>query len=135
MTHLYCFTFYNVEDKPVSETEDDDDCKIITESSVFDHIRRKAKTLPVLHVSDDTCSPSLEDFKLIRKRTRERHLELDNDIMSLEVQSKIPRSRVATQYPEPTDTEHKIQIIDEDGPTGEHIIDITWITNFLVSAI
>ncbi|KAK4409653.1 DExH-box ATP-dependent RNA helicase DExH17 [Sesamum angolense] len=73
------------DDKPVIETEDDD-CKIITERTVFDHIRKKAKTLPFLPMPNDTCLPSLEAFTLIRKRTRERHLELDNDIEVLEVQ-------------------------------------------------
>ncbi|KAL9148882.1 hypothetical protein ABFS82_12G072800 [Erythranthe guttata] len=106
------------DDKPVVETEDDDDCRIITERTVFDHIRKKSKTLPVLPTSKDTHSPSLEDFTLIRQRTRERHLELDNmDIMEVQQSSKIRRTRMATQYPEITDPKRKIHIIDEDGPT------------------
>ncbi|KAI3467038.1 hypothetical protein Pfo_023701, partial [Paulownia fortunei] len=63
------------DDKPVVETEDDD-CKIITERTVFDHIRKKAKSLPGLPMSNDTCSPSLEAFTLIRKRTRRGILNL-----------------------------------------------------------
>ncbi|KAK4430261.1 DExH-box ATP-dependent RNA helicase DExH17 [Sesamum alatum] len=99
------------DDKPVIETEDDD-CKIITERTVFDHIRKKAKTLPSLPMSNDTCLPSLEAFTIIRKRTRERHLELDNEIEVLEVQE----SR-AVQNPKHTEPESNIHIIDEDDPT------------------
>ncbi|KAL0292055.1 UNVERIFIED_CONTAM: DExH-box ATP-dependent RNA helicase DExH17 [Sesamum calycinum] len=98
----------NVEDKPVIETEDDD-CKIITERTVFDHIRKKAKTLPFLPMPNDTCLPSLEAFTLIRKRTRERHLELDNDIEVLEVQE----SRVI-QHPKLTEPEPNVHVINGD---------------------
>ncbi|KAL0461411.1 UNVERIFIED_CONTAM: DExH-box ATP-dependent RNA helicase DExH17 [Sesamum latifolium] len=99
------------DDKPVIETEDDE-CKIITERTVFDHIRKKAKTLPFLPMPNDTCLPSLETFTLIRKRTRERHLQLDNDIEVLEVQE----SRVI-QHPKLTEPEPYIHVIDEDDPT------------------
>ncbi|KAM7509150.1 hypothetical protein LguiA_019603 [Lonicera macranthoides] len=57
--------------------EDDDDCKIITERTVFDHIREKAKNLPILAASNNDCSPSLETINLIRKRNRERQHTLD----------------------------------------------------------
>ncbi|XP_020552576.1 DExH-box ATP-dependent RNA helicase DExH17 [Sesamum indicum] len=112
-THCHCFSFpsSNVEDKPVIETEDDD-CKIITERTVFDHIRKKAKTLPFLPMPNDTCLPSLEAFTLIRKRTRERHLKLDNDIEVLEIQE----NRVI-QHSKLTEPEPNIHAIDEDDPT------------------
>lgn len=114
LTTAVCFS--NFEDKPVAETEDDD-CKIITEKTVFDHIREKAKSLPILPMSVHTISPSLEAFKVIKKRTREMHLELDNDIEILDVQdsNKIPRSRMAIQHPRLTEPEQNIYIIDEDG--------------------
>lgn len=61
---------------------EDDDCKIITERTVFDHICKKAKNLPILATSnvEPQCSPSLETLTLIRKRNRERQLELDSAI-------------------------------------------------------
>ncbi|KAK2981551.1 hypothetical protein RJ640_027976, partial [Escallonia rubra] len=62
---------------PATETEDND-CQIISERTVFDHIREKAKKLPVLATSTHECCPSLETLTLIRKRTRERQLEVDN---------------------------------------------------------
>ncbi|KAL8463423.1 hypothetical protein ACS0TY_034179 [Phlomoides rotata] len=103
------------DDKPVAETEDDD-CKIITEKTVFDHIREKAKSLPVLPISDDTSLPSLQAFTLIKKRTREMHLELDNDIEVLEVQDsyKFPYSRKKIQHPQLTEQEQNMHIIDRD---------------------
>ncbi|KAG8366674.1 hypothetical protein BUALT_Bualt17G0104100 [Buddleja alternifolia] len=110
-------------EEPVLETEDDD-CKIITERTVFDHIRKKAKNLPVLPMSNDMSSPSLEKFTLIRKRTRERHLELDNDIEVLEVEesSKIQQSKVALQYPEHTCPESSYLMEDTEIWGGEGII-------------
>ncbi|KAL3813807.1 hypothetical protein ACJIZ3_015075 [Penstemon smallii] len=100
---------------PVVETEDDD-CKIISEKTVFDHIRRKAKSLPVLPLHNDTCSPSLETFTLIRKRTREMHLELENDIEVLEVleRNKIPQSRAVIQSPIVAETEQNRPIFGID---------------------
>ncbi|CAA0824472.1 ATP-dependent DNA helicase MER3 homolog [Striga hermonthica] len=90
------------DDMLVDETEIDD-CKIITERTVFDHIRTKAKSLPVLPISSDTPSPSLEAFTLIRKRTRERHHELDNDIevSGLQKGSKISRNSQYFELTEP----------------------------------
>ncbi|KAL3526077.1 hypothetical protein ACH5RR_014449 [Cinchona calisaya] len=73
---------------PAFDTEDDD-CKIITEKTVFDHIREKAKKFPALELSNDACSPSMETLTLIRKRTREQQLELDNSIQILDEKSKI----------------------------------------------
>ncbi|KAK4477374.1 hypothetical protein RD792_016595 [Penstemon davidsonii] len=97
---------------PVVETEDDD-CKIVSEKTVFDHIRRKAKSLPVLPLHNDTCSPSLETFTLIRKRTREMHLELENDIEVLEVleRNKIPQSRAVIPSPIVAETEQNRPIL------------------------
>ncbi|GFP99856.1 probable ATP-dependent DNA helicase hfm1 [Phtheirospermum japonicum] len=97
------------DDMPVVETEDDD-CKIITEKTVFDHIRTKAKSLPVLPLSNYTPSPSLEAFTRIRKRTREMHLELDNSIEVSEVQesSKTPRSIRYHEFTEPELDMHTI---------------------------
>ncbi|KAJ9562940.1 hypothetical protein OSB04_008100 [Centaurea solstitialis] len=61
----------------VFETNDDD-CKIITERTVFDHIREKAKSLPSFTATPTTeYPPSLETLSLIRKRTHDRQLALD----------------------------------------------------------
>ncbi|KAL4581591.1 hypothetical protein LXL04_006114 [Taraxacum kok-saghyz] len=62
-----------------SDEDDDDDCKIINEITVFDHIREKSKSFPPSTSTLTTQHPpSLETFSLIRKRTRERQLALDD---------------------------------------------------------
>lgn len=82
----------------------DADCKIINERTVFDHIRKKAKKLPPLPVPNDACSPSLETFSFIRKRTREQHMELDNDIEVVDTRDyKFPTGTVLIQSPELTE--------------------------------
>ncbi|KAI3768772.1 hypothetical protein L2E82_19605 [Cichorium intybus] len=61
--------------------DDDDDCKIINERTIFDHIREKAKSLPSFTPTPTTeYPPSLETLSLIRKRTRERQLALDDTL-------------------------------------------------------
>ena len=61
----------------VFETNDDD-CKIITEITVFDHIREKAKSLPSFAAAPTTeYPPSMETLSLIRKRTHDRQLALN----------------------------------------------------------
>ncbi|KAJ0542299.1 putative DNA helicase [Helianthus annuus] len=58
---------------------DDDDCQIVTERTVFDHIREKAKSLPSLAAKPTTeYPPSEETLSLIRKRTRDRQLALND---------------------------------------------------------
>nr|GFA94669.1 DExH-box ATP-dependent RNA helicase DExH17 isoform X1 [Tanacetum cinerariifolium] len=69
-----------------------DHCKIFTERTVFDHIREKAKSLPSLAPkstteyleSDETLILIInETLSLIRKRTRERQLALNDNTESL----------------------------------------------------
>ncbi|XP_073288785.1 DExH-box ATP-dependent RNA helicase DExH17 isoform X2 [Primulina huaijiensis] len=89
-----------LEDNVVIENGDAD-CKIINERTVFDHIRKKAKKLPPLPVPNDACSPSLETFAFIRKRTREQHMELDNDVEFVDMRDdKFPTGTVLIQSPE-----------------------------------
>ncbi|KAK3032096.1 hypothetical protein RJ639_036310 [Escallonia herrerae] len=88
---------------PAIETEDND-CQIISERTVFDHIREKAKKLPVLATSTHECCPSLETLTLIRKRTRERQLEVNNIIEIFEDAEKneVPLANDAGKlHPEP----------------------------------
>ncbi|KAJ4729267.1 DExH-box ATP-dependent RNA helicase [Melia azedarach] len=70
------------EGKPVGEREDDD-CKIITEQTVFQHIREKAKNFPVLTTSNNVHSPSSEPLILTRKRPRERYTQLCDELDDL----------------------------------------------------
>nr|XP_043617378.1 DExH-box ATP-dependent RNA helicase DExH17 [Erigeron canadensis] len=74
------------EGEPVIKNNNDDDCVIITERTVFDHIREKAKSLPSLAASPTTeYPPSEETLSLIRKRTHDRQLALNatDEILNL----------------------------------------------------
>lgn len=51
--------------------DDDDDCKIISEITVFDHIREKAKCFPALTALSSSCSPSRQLLDIQKKRSRE----------------------------------------------------------------
>lgn len=75
----------------------DDDCKIITEITVFDHIREKAKSLPFLAATPTTeYPPSLETLSLIRKRTHDRQLALNELLES----SNNPREEESSEPPD-----------------------------------
>ncbi|GMJ01182.1 ROCK-N-ROLLERS [Hibiscus trionum] len=86
-----------------------DDCKIITEQSIFDHIREKAKKFPLLTPSNNAYSPSFGGLILSRKHTSDRE------------RSKIPQQIVLDPLPESTGPE---QITDRINNylTGKHHI-------------
>ncbi|XP_059639958.1 DExH-box ATP-dependent RNA helicase DExH17 isoform X2 [Cornus florida] len=110
------------EGAPTVETEDDD-CKIITERTVFEHIREKAKTFPLLAASNNLSSPSSEALVLIRKRSREKQLELDNTIEVFEVteRNKIPRWTIVMPSSEPKGVEQSRDDIGKDPTPKRHI--------------
>ncbi|GJT29652.1 hypothetical protein Tco_0909927 [Tanacetum coccineum] len=63
-----------------------DVCKIITERTVFYHIREKAKSLPSLAPKSTTEYLEYEEtLNLIRKRTHERQLALNDNTESLKL--------------------------------------------------
>ncbi|XP_071713021.1 LOW QUALITY PROTEIN: DExH-box ATP-dependent RNA helicase DExH17-like [Rutidosis leptorrhynchoides] len=65
----------------VENNNDDDDCRIVTERTIFDHIREKAKTLPSLAANPTTeYPPSEETLSLLRKQTRDRQLALGDTL-------------------------------------------------------
>ncbi|XP_055804712.1 DExH-box ATP-dependent RNA helicase DExH17 isoform X2 [Solanum dulcamara] len=86
---------------------EDDECRIINENTIFDHIREKAKNLPALTSLKDSCSPSLETLNLIRKRTREKQLLVENAVgVSEEVRrTKVPCHSMVIQSAEYIDLE------------------------------
>ncbi|GFY83126.1 DNA helicase ROCK-N-ROLLERS [Actinidia rufa] len=76
---------FNLLDEDLEEAEPsietgDSDCKIITPTTVFDHIREKAKSFPSLAASGNAGSPPSEALLFIRKRTRETRHEHNNAI-------------------------------------------------------
>ncbi|OMO69422.1 hypothetical protein COLO4_29060 [Corchorus olitorius] len=76
----------NVVGESATETERDD-CKIITEQTIFDHIREKAKNFPLLTPSNNAYSPTSGGLILPRKRARHQiheQIELDSSPRSNE---------------------------------------------------
>ncbi|KAL9366988.1 hypothetical protein Peur_038187 [Populus x canadensis] len=66
-----------IEGEPGFEIQNDS-CKIISEQTIFEHIREKAKNFPLLTTSSNVCSPSSEAMLLTRKRPRDKAIELDS---------------------------------------------------------
>ncbi|KAK3410213.1 hypothetical protein EUGRSUZ_J02227 [Eucalyptus grandis] len=64
------------EGEPAKRDDDDSDCKIISETTVFDHIREKAKCFPALPASSSSSSPSRQLLDIQRKRSRAKPQKL-----------------------------------------------------------
>ncbi|XP_050271163.1 DExH-box ATP-dependent RNA helicase DExH17 isoform X3 [Quercus robur] len=103
---------FNLLDEEMGEGEPDvedkeDDCKIITEKTVFDHIREKSKNFPILAASSSASSPLSETLIFTRKRTREKQLELQSEVEVLEEtdRNKIPRQSVVNPSSETIEAE------------------------------
>ncbi|PHU27550.1 ATP-dependent DNA helicase MER3 -like protein [Capsicum chinense] len=105
-----------------ASTVEDDECKIIDEKTIFDHIREKAKNLPALTSLKGTCSPSLETLNLIRKRTREKQFLVENAAgVSDEVRrTKVPCHRVVVQSAEYIDLEANRPFSNKDQRPYSH---------------
>ncbi|KAJ0054741.1 hypothetical protein Pint_02771 [Pistacia integerrima] len=97
------------EGKSAGETEDDD-CKIISEETIFKHIRDKAKNFPVLTTSKDAHSTSTKPpLILSRKRSREKHLEL-SDVLDVPEETEVsnfPQVTLLHLSSEPKEPEQK----------------------------
>ncbi|OIV97201.1 hypothetical protein TanjilG_28952 [Lupinus angustifolius] len=61
----------------------DDECKIITEKTVFEHIREKAKNFSLLSAFDNIRCPSLEVL-LKRNHSREKRPDLRYEVVDLD---------------------------------------------------
>ncbi|KAL5793217.1 hypothetical protein ACOSP7_001811 [Xanthoceras sorbifolium] len=95
------------EGKPASEVENDD-CKIITEQTIFEHIHEKAKTFPVLTASKNIRLPSSEPLFLKRKHPPEKFLELRDEDVSDETEGiKFPQVSLLSPFAESREAEPK----------------------------
>ncbi|KAK4282378.1 hypothetical protein QN277_013762 [Acacia crassicarpa] len=63
---------------------EEDQCKIISEKTVFDHIREKAKNFALLSAYDNIRLPSPEVLLLARKRAREKRPALPHEVIVLD---------------------------------------------------
>ncbi|XP_044500934.1 DExH-box ATP-dependent RNA helicase DExH17 isoform X2 [Mangifera indica] len=108
------------EGKAASESEEDD-CKIISEETIFKHIRDKAKNFPVLTASKVAHSSSTEPpLILTKKRSREKHLEL-SDVLD------VPEETEINKFPQMTPKCHfsagslgTINLVDKSGGLLSH---------------
>ncbi|KAI4306649.1 hypothetical protein L6164_029909 [Bauhinia variegata] len=84
---------------------EDDECKIITEKTVFDHIREKAKNFSIPSASNCTHSPSPEVLLLTRKHAREKRPELYQEVVVLDEidRLKIPQHTEVNMHAELND--------------------------------
>ncbi|XP_059294176.1 DExH-box ATP-dependent RNA helicase DExH17 isoform X2 [Lycium ferocissimum] len=103
---------------------EDDECRIINEKTIFDHIREKAKNLPALTSLRGTCSPSLETLNLIRKRTREKQRLVENEVGVYEEvrRTKVPCHSMDIQSAEYIDLEDNRPLSNKDErPYSHHV--------------
>ncbi|XP_012081222.3 DExH-box ATP-dependent RNA helicase DExH17 [Jatropha curcas] len=90
-----------------------DDCKILSEQTIFDHIRQKAKNFPVFTPSKISCSP-LSEALLFRRKRHSEDLELDNKLDVIEETEKIriPQQIVSNLTSETREVEQNESRID-----------------------
>ncbi|KAM2014478.1 hypothetical protein ACFX16_045132 [Malus domestica] len=95
------------EEDEVAAKAEEEECKIITHQTVFDHIREKAKNFPILVASNGAHSASTKPLVLTRKRAREKQLEPHREFEVLEELewNKIPRRTAVNPSSEPKEAE------------------------------
>ncbi|RXH89396.1 hypothetical protein DVH24_031753 [Malus domestica] len=96
-----------ISEDEVAAKDEEEDCKIITHQTVFDHIREKAKNFPVLVASNGAHSASTEPLVLTRKRAREKQIEPHREFEVLEELewNKIPRRTAVNPSSKPKEAE------------------------------
>ncbi|KAK0588998.1 hypothetical protein LWI29_008290 [Acer saccharum] len=93
---------------PASEIDDTDDCKIITEQTIFEHIHEKAKRFPILASSKNVQLPSSESSILRRKRPPEKFPELrDEDVLEESEGNNSPQVGLLSPFSESKKLEPK----------------------------
>nr|DAD32687.1 TPA_asm: hypothetical protein HUJ06_011538 [Nelumbo nucifera] len=98
---------------PIIEAEGNE-CEILTEKTIFDHIRRKAKNFPRLAASKTTSSTS-ETSVPTRKRSYDSGFQNATSVLGDKDRNKIPRQTVVLSELHPRNVEEKNYFIDIDG--------------------
>ncbi|KAK4781839.1 hypothetical protein SAY86_015941 [Trapa natans] len=121
----------DTEDKVATEAKDDG--KIISGTTVFDHIRKKAKSFPALATSKTSHLPSSPLLNLTRKRSRDELLpEPHDDIVLIENSGdNIPKHSVLSPMSERSEKSKNVFNIKTDldslqsqGIEGEFSLDM-----------
>ncbi|KAK1567272.1 hypothetical protein Q3G72_010178 [Acer saccharum] len=93
---------------PASEIDDTNDCKIITEQTIFEHIHEKAKRFPIMASSKNVQLPSSESSILRRKRPPEKFPELrDEDVLEESEGNNSPQVGLLSPFSESKKLEPK----------------------------
>lgn len=87
----------------------------MTQQTVFDHIREKAKNFPVVVASNSKFPPSSEPLLLARKRAREKKLGMESGAEVPEWK-KVPRRTVVNPSSEPKEEQHFSSINNHPTP-------------------
>ncbi|PIA61816.1 hypothetical protein AQUCO_00200069v1 [Aquilegia coerulea] len=101
----------DMEGGPPTETEENG-CDTITEQTVFDHIRRKAKSFPVLATSNAMDPSTSETLISIRKRSHGK--ELQRVIEVPDTDDEVQRETVLISDAEPEDAKEQSYGTEED---------------------
>ncbi|KAK2661719.1 hypothetical protein Ddye_000293 [Dipteronia dyeriana] len=107
-----------------TEIDDDDDCKIVTEQTVFEHIHEKSKRFPNLAASKNVQLPSSESLILKRKRPPEKSPEpCDEDVLEETEGNNIPQVSLLSPFSEskkfePKEVDFKNYNFVDDGTGG-----------------
>ncbi|OVA19861.1 Helicase [Macleaya cordata] len=110
------------EDVLVIETEEKES-ETITEQTIFDHIRRKAKNFPVFATSNFVDSSTSEVLMSAKKRQSWNQIESHSAIEVLEeTDSNIERENMIIPDVEPQDEQNPSYGFSEDAALRQHII-------------
>lgn len=100
---LRCYFLADTEGELAIKAEDNG--KIISEITVFDHIREKAKSFPVLSTSNSSHPSSSQLLNLTRKRRPDNLLlEPHCEIVVENLDDNIPKDSVFSPLPVPSET-------------------------------
>ncbi|XP_050384222.1 DExH-box ATP-dependent RNA helicase DExH17 isoform X1 [Argentina anserina] len=90
------------------------DAKVVTQQTVFDHIREKAKNFPILVPPNNVFPPSSEPLVLTRKHAREKKLgpESGADVLEELEWNKVPRQTVVNPSSEPKKAEQHLSHVN-----------------------
>jgi len=137
LSSFFCFTWvlaivmsiFLVEEDGHALGVEEDKCKMITEKTVFDHIRQKAKSFSLLSAFDNIRCPSLEVF-LSKDNTRVKSHNHHHEIVVLDDEDglQVPQPNgvnlpVELKKAEQDGIKHHLTLNDHDTTGSSNIVD------------
>ncbi|KAG7033104.1 DExH-box ATP-dependent RNA helicase DExH17, partial [Cucurbita argyrosperma subsp. argyrosperma] len=110
------------EDAEPAAGNDEDECKIITERTVFDHIRKKAKSFPVLAASKNSAySPAPETYSFTRNT---QPLEFQVEALEEKQRNELsPHTKVESFSGFREEVGNEFRTLQNHFPSGPHFMD------------